>query len=156
MKKTLKLAGALLCAILVLGIGSGRVFARLAGTNPGTDIWCMGPSGAEVCVDTSGNLLPTTDDDTTLGTSALRWATAFIMDITVGDDLTVTDAMTVGGQTQLYTRTSTQIGALTPAGSGYMLINITTAGLCISTGTGAGAWVYVSTTATPSSEAVCY
>ncbi len=95
MKKYLNLAGLLVCAALILGFGSGRVFARLTGTDPGTDVQCLGVSGAEVCIDVSGNLLPTTDNDTTLGTSSLRWATAYIMDITVGDDLTVTDDATV-------------------------------------------------------------
>ena len=90
MKKSLSLCLLLLSSLLVLGVSSGRVFARITGTEPGTDISCWGPSGAEVCIDVSGNLLPTTDNDTTLGTSALRWATAYILDITVGDDLSVT------------------------------------------------------------------
>lgn len=95
MKKYLHLAGLILCGVLVLAVTSGRVFARLAGTDPGTDVWCVGISGAEVCVDSSGNFLPSTDNDTTLGTSSLRWATAYIQDITVGDDLTVTDDATI-------------------------------------------------------------
>jgi hypothetical protein len=52
-------------------------FARLTGTNPtgaSSDAWCVGPSGAEVCVDYQGNVLPTTNNDTTSGTSSLRWA----------------------------------------------------------------------------------
>lgn len=97
MNKPLKLAGTLLAAALLWGVATGRVYARITGTQPTTaDVWCVGPDGAEVCVDSSGNLLPTTDNDTTLGTSSLRWATAYILDITVGDDLTVTDDATVG------------------------------------------------------------
>lgn len=98
MKKTLHFAGMLLCGVLLLGLGSGRIHARVTSQAATTaDVWCAGPSGAEVCVDVSGNLIPTTDNDTTLGTSALRWATAYILDITVGDDLTVADDATITG-----------------------------------------------------------
>lgn len=95
MKKYLNLAGLLVCAALILGIGSGTVFARLTGTEPGTDIWCVGPSGAEVCVDVSGNLIPTTDNDTTVGSTSLRFATVNAYDLAAGDDLTVADDATV-------------------------------------------------------------
>lgn len=95
MKKAFNFVGLLLASVLILGISTGRIHARLTGTEPGTDVSCWGVSGAEVCVDVSGNLLPTTDNDTTLGTSSLRWATAYILDITVGDDLTVSDDATV-------------------------------------------------------------
>ena len=97
MKKYFKLSGLILTAALILGIASGRVFARLTGTDPGTDVVCWGVSGAEACLDASGNLIPTTDDDATLGTSSLRWATAYIADVTVGDDLAITDDLTVTG-----------------------------------------------------------
>jgi len=60
-----------------------------------SDIWCVGPDGAEICVDSSGSLVPTTNNDTTLGTSSFQFATAYIMDIIAGDDLTVTDDATV-------------------------------------------------------------
>lgn len=103
MNKVFKLFGGLLCAAIIGGILSGRVYARLTGTDPGTDIWCMGPSGAEVCVDVDGDFYPTTDNDTTLGTSTLRWATIHALDMTVGDDLTVTDDLTVDGDALLAT-----------------------------------------------------
>lgn len=86
MTKTLRLFGALVCAVLILGIGTGTIHARIGDG----DAWCVGAAGAEVCVDSSGNLAPTADNDVTLGTSALRWATGYIMDLTIGDDLTVT------------------------------------------------------------------
>ena len=76
MKKTLYLASTLFCALLLVGIGSGRVYARLTGS--GTDAWCVGASGAEVCVDSSGNLVPTTDNDGDLGTSALRFKNRYV------------------------------------------------------------------------------
>ena len=76
-------------------------YARLTGTDPGTDIRCDGPSGAEICVDASGNLIPTTDNDATLGTSSLRFSTIHSLDQTIGDDLTVTDDLTINGDTTL-------------------------------------------------------
>lgn len=103
MKKAFQFCGLLLASVLILGIGSGRVFARLTGTDPGNDVHCLGISGAEVCLDVSGNLIPTTDNDTTLGTTTYRWATvnaydlAAADDLTVADDATVTDDLTVGG-----------------------------------------------------------
>ena len=97
MKKYFKLSGLILTAALIVGIGTGRVFARLTGTNPGTDAVCWGISGAEVCVDVSGNLIPTTDGGTTMGTAALRWATVYTYDMDLSDDLTVADDLTVTG-----------------------------------------------------------
>ena len=88
-------------------LAPAAVMARLTGTNPGTDIWCMGPSGAELCVDASGNFIPTTDNDATLGTASLRFSSVQALDIAIGDDLTVTDdatitdALDVGGATDL-------------------------------------------------------
>lgn len=133
MKKSLKLAGLLLAAVLVLGISQGRVFARITGTEPGTDIWCVGPSGAEVCVDVSGNLLPTTDNDATLGTSSLRFSGIFAYDLTLSDDLsvaddaTITDDLTVGGDlfhTPIATQTVTAAGTISLAGACNGLVRI--------------------------------
>ena len=137
MKKYLNLAGLILCAALILGVSSGRVYARLTGTEPGTDQWCMGVSGAEICVDASGNLIPTTDNDTTLGTSSLRFATAYILDITVGDDLsvtddaTVTDDLTVGGDlfhTAIATATLSDAGTISLAGACNGLVRLSVLG----------------------------
>jgi len=77
---------------------SGRVYARVTAQGASdADIWCVGPSGAEVCVDVSGNFLPTTDNDTTIGTLALRFATGYFYDISASDDVTVADDLTVTG-----------------------------------------------------------
>lgn len=106
MKKAWKAVG-LLALALLFGSSARDLHARITGNTGQRDIWAVGPSGAEVVVDSDGNLLPTTDNDTTLGTSSLRWATGYIMDITVGDDLTVaddatiTDDLTVNGDTTL-------------------------------------------------------
>lgn len=71
--KKLNFAGLLMAAILFLGISQSQVFARLTGTDPGSDIWCAGPSGAEICVNAAGDVIPTTTNDTDLGTSTLLW-----------------------------------------------------------------------------------
>lgn len=80
---------------LLLVVASGKVSFSRVTTASNTDVWCSGPSGREVCVDTDGNFVPTTDNDTTLGSSSLRWATVYALDQTIGDDLTVTDDATI-------------------------------------------------------------
>lgn len=85
-------------ALAVLGVflafQTGQ--ARLTGgTTSDNDAGCWGVSGAEFCVDSSGNPIPTTDNDTTLGTSSLRFATVYTLDQTVSDDLTVSGDATV-------------------------------------------------------------
>lgn len=97
MKKSLNLLALLLVAVLVIGVSTGKVYARLTGTDPGSDVSCWGVSGAEICVDASGNLLPTANNDTTLGTSALAFATVYAYDLALSDDLTVADDLTVTG-----------------------------------------------------------
>ena len=70
---------ALAVVLLVLVVCSPtNIFARLTGQTTQRDQWCTGVSGAEVCVDSSGNFIPTTDDDTDLGTSALQWKDVYI------------------------------------------------------------------------------
>lgn len=82
------------------------VLARITGTTTEPET-CWGADGAEVCVDSSGRVVPTTDNDASLGTSTLRWSDVLTMDVTVSDDLTVsddatiTDALTVNGNTTL-------------------------------------------------------
>lgn len=100
MKRAWQAAG-LLAIALVIAVGVQKtLFARVT-TAASDDIFCAGPSGAEACLDSSGNWLPTTDNDTTLGTSSLRWATVESVDINVGDDLSVTDDLTVTDDTTL-------------------------------------------------------
>lgn len=106
MKKAWQGLGLLALALGLLVV-TGRVsFARIT-TADNTDAWCVGISGSEVCVDSSGNFVPTTDNDTTLGTSSLTWAGIYTQDLTVSDDLTVTDNMSVAG---LETLGKTQVG----------------------------------------------
>lgn len=73
MKKTFNFAGLMMAAVLVLGISQSKVFARLTGTDPGSDVWCGGISGAEVCVNAAGDVIPTTTNDADLGTSSFLW-----------------------------------------------------------------------------------
>lgn len=107
MKKSWQLLGLALVSLVLLSQVKMSAVARVTAQIINTDIWAVGPSGAEVAVDSSGNFLPTTDNDATLGTSALRWATAYVMDVTVGDDLTVTDAATFSGRMNF---AKTQVG----------------------------------------------
>ncbi len=48
--------------------------ARITGDPPSAaDSWCTGPSGKEVCVN-EGNLVPTTNNNSSLGSSSLKWS----------------------------------------------------------------------------------
>lgn len=73
MKRIFGLTGVLVALAMFAAVQRGIVYARLTGTEPGTDVWCVGVSGAEVCVDASGNIIPTTTNDADLGTSSLVW-----------------------------------------------------------------------------------
>lgn len=85
-------------AILAAMLLSFPAHARITGTVPASaDIHCVGPSGAETCTDASGNFIPTTDNDATLGTSSLRWSGIHSYDLSLSDDLTVADDATVTG-----------------------------------------------------------
>lgn len=124
MKKAWQGVGLLALALCVL-VSTGRVSFGRVTTADSTDVWCVGPSGAEICVDTSGNLVPTTDNDTTLGTSSLKWATVNAYDVNIGDDLAVTDAASVSGAATLggmLTYTKTQIGT----GTGNLGVYVST------------------------------
>lgn len=72
MIKTFKAAAGLALA-LVLAVGLAIPGSARITTASSTDVWCVGPSGAEVCVDSSGNLISTTTNDADLGTSSLVW-----------------------------------------------------------------------------------
>ncbi len=102
-----------------------RVYARLTGTNPAgasADIVCWGPKGSEVCIDSSGNLIPTTTGASSLGSSALQFK-----------NLQLAGAATVGTTLALWEYTSAGVQGL--AGTPGMMIFNTTLNLpCISTG----------------------
>jgi len=99
--------------ILALVLAASPAFARITGTNPtgaSADRWCTGPSGAEACVDSAGSMIPTTDSDADLGTSALRWRTIYVDTITgdgnittavILDDSIITSKIITGAVTTL-------------------------------------------------------
>ena len=57
-------------------------------------------------------------------------------------DITATDDVSVGGEFNMWSRTLAQINALTPTAAGRMVFcsDCTRSSVCISTGTGTGAW----------------
>ena len=96
LKRISGLAGLLLALAFLLHLGGGQLMARITGTQPtNADIVCFGPDGAELCADSSGNWVPTTNNDTSLGTSSLRFSDVRAFDATFSDDLTVTDDTTL-------------------------------------------------------------
>ena len=96
--KIFKMAGLVACLALLVIVAEKSIHARITGTQPTVaDIACGGPDGAEGCFDSSGNIVPTTDNDTTLGSSSLRWSDVRAFDATFADDVTVSDDLTVTG-----------------------------------------------------------
>lgn len=98
MKKRIALLIAALSAVIVF---RGTLLARITGTQPTSpDIFCTGPDGAEVCIDASGNIVPTTSNDASAGSSSLRWSNVFTTLLnasgaaTLGGTLDVTGAVT--------------------------------------------------------------
>lgn len=73
MKKSLYLLANLLVVAALVGLGSGRLQARQTGTATGTDAGCWGVAGVEICVDSAGNLVPTTTGVGNLGTTSLKF-----------------------------------------------------------------------------------
>ncbi len=145
MKSISKLFGRVVALALVLAFGASALFARVTPPAPARtapDTWCVGRVGAEVCVDYSGNLVPTSDDDTTLGTSSLSWSSAYIDDMVVGS--TVTDSANFNGLVGLGFH-ATPDASVTPLRAYQLIVNTTVPELCMSTGTAVGAWVRVST-----------
>lgn len=85
-----------LCALVgMIGISFSILsHARITGTQPtNADAWCAGPSGAEVCVDSSGNVVPTTTDDASSGSSSYRWSNVFTTLLNVSGASTLTGAL---------------------------------------------------------------
>ena len=83
----------LFLAVAVLLVGS---FAWSRVTSQGAtdrDAWCAGPSGAEVCVDSSGNIIPTTSNDASCGSSSLRWSNLYTTLLNVSGAMTQTGAL---------------------------------------------------------------
>jgi hypothetical protein len=89
MKRARSLAYLILAAVAFWAINPHVGHSRMIGTNPtgnSADQWCVGGRivgnvaklTTEVCVDSSGNLIPTTTNTGALGTASLQWASAQI------------------------------------------------------------------------------
>ena len=154
-----KIAWLLIAVFLILGIGimSEQItFARVTSSSADRDAWCVGVSGAEVCVDSSGNFVPTTTNSVDLGTSALEFKNVYV-DGTVTTDAIV-NAGTYSGTDGAFTGKLSSTGNFVPPALSSATIAITTASyvgeviynssryaLCIGTSvTGAGCYIFMS------------
>lgn len=90
MNKNFKIFLALMLAIAIAPSVIYKVDARIT-TAGSTDAWCVGAAGFEVCVDSSGNFIATTDSNQDLGTSSLRWSTVYADVVDAGTTLTFPD-----------------------------------------------------------------
>lgn len=138
-EKSWRLLGIVLVAVCVLFLSKKSVFARLTGTNPtgsSSDAFCVGAKSKEACVDSSGNVIPTTTATQTLGTSSLVYSNVFA------------SGLTMTGPATLQIQTTTQIALdANPAGSVYLVTEAGIAGsfnVCASTDPKAGDFVYIS------------
>ncbi len=147
MKKSLNLLALAFTALIIVGLSTGKIYARLTGTT-GTAETCWGAAGAEVCVDTSGNWIPTTTNTQALGSSSLQWNTANIKTLTPGTGGIING----GGAEGLLVQTTNQIAARVDAVGTVFLAEERVAGslvtntynLCLSTKAEAGTSVYLS------------
>ena len=146
------LIGALAFAVAFAGLVPRFSQARIVGqTSSMADTWCVGPSGAEVCVDSTGDFLPTTTGVASLGTASLKWTTLYTGSMSTGAN-TVTGNETVGGT--LGVTGTTTLSSATASGT-LGVTGTTTLGVLNQTGaatltgtTNHYGTVYVSTSAT--------
>ena len=150
MKKIFGLS-AVLFSILAIAILSNTVtFARITNSSGERDTWCVGVSGAEICVDASGNIVPTTNNAADLGTSSLQFKNGYF-DGTVYADAISNDGAYAGttatfsGQVMLQSVSSTTIATLVPGAAGALVYNNTRFAVCVGTATTAGSWIFQST-----------
>lgn len=137
---------ALAVAFMVVLATVHKGHARITGANPvgnQSDTWCVGKSADEVCVDASGNFVPTTTSTATLGTSGLQWqslwvnGTATLGTASVG---TVTSStVTASLALQLPSVSSTTLKTITFAQAGLVFYVVDSTGAfwstCVTTGT---------------------
>lgn len=100
-------------------------YARITGTQPtNADVWCVGPLNAEMCIDASGNLVPTVTNNQTMGTSGLKFSNIFAA--AVNFTASTIDALTVTG-TSLFSGAANFVVSLTAQSSatiqGAALVN---------------------------------
>lgn len=148
---------------------SRPALARLVGTAPtNPDAWCVhggsggggsAVSGAEACVDYSGNFLPTVTNAQTLGTSSLKFSNVYATTLTgnlVGGVTTTASSVAASSSTTsafsialVGAYTTAQLQVSTPTALGQLIYNSTLSNVCVSTGTTAvEQWKLVGTSAT--------
>lgn len=138
MKKIITLS-AFLVAIVALGLVTEKItFARLTVDASSRDAWCVGIAGAEVCVDSSGNFIPTTTNVSSLGTSSLKFKNIYS-----------------AGQIGLQSVSSTTLASITPIAIGAMIYNSSYKSVCVSTSTSIGSFVFISSQAISGSPVEC-
>lgn len=83
-------------------------------------------------------------DDLVIGVGSVLGTTQAV-GIDESANVTITNQLTAGGQLALFSRTAVQLQTLAPAAAGAIVYcsNCTAALICISSGTGAGAWVEI-------------
>ena len=136
--KIIKLS-AFLVAILVLGVLTEKItFARLTVDAASRDVWCVGVAGAEVCVDSSGHFIPTTNNVSDLGTSSLKFRNAYVAGAYSGA------TAVFSGQLGLQNISSTTLAATTPLAIGSLVYNTSYKVVCTSTGTSIGSFISLS------------
>lgn len=152
MKKSWSFLGLALVAIVAIAVDRGIVYARVTGTGaPTVTETCWGAVGAEICVDTSGNVIPTTNATQSLGTTALRFTTAFINTLTNSTSLVTSGTVQVNG---VLSNGVTQVGTLSGGAVGqgiYVSSQILPTSnyiTFISSGVGAGAMTSTPTIST--------
>jgi hypothetical protein len=139
MNRLFKLCVRAFMAGLLTAIPFTASFARLTGTQPARtapDTSCVGRTGAEICVDSDGNFIPTTTNDTSLGTSSLRWANGYYTLINSAGPITASAG--VGVIVSTAPRTAVAVAALYSAytiPAGTVFYNSTNSVLCVSSGT---------------------
>lgn len=112
-----------------------------------------------VAVGLIGSMLVAQQDSASFWVSRLNWMSGAALNfiqrtnsngqLIIYNNTTGDNAMTIDdgtGEVTLRARTSAQMGALAPNAAGSLLLNSSANVLCISTGTGQGAWVVVGST----------
>lgn len=84
--------------LLVPGLVAARITAPSVGQR---DAFCAGPRSSEACIDQSGNVLATTDNTSTSGTAALRWAHVYSVDF-IGSGALLTGIPSTGSIAGVY------------------------------------------------------
>ena len=124
MKKFWQFAGLLAMMTVVVILSNEVAFSRSTGVQPsGGDVFCTGGGTNEVCIDSSGNVLPTTTTGGDLGTAAFPWGAIYSSgSVSLAAGATVSGAdFTASGRV---VRTKTQVGTQTGFGGIFVSSSI--------------------------------